>query len=183
MVFKKGEGLRSPASSDVHTGTEAWNIAQYFTGFSVALPLKDLNDLEDIARFGTTVMDDDLVMTDDVIDRRRAEAVRRYWQKLKQIVNDTLFKIKAKDVEEAMRIKNWLSELPQYFDALLSIKKNNVSNEDKIEVNEEFLTEILDKLVARKQEYLVILDHTGLIFREQENVDLDKLMEEYTHGG
>lgn len=179
MVFKKQSG----GAGEVHTGTEAWNIAQYFTGFSIALPLKDLNDLEDIARFGTVVMDEDLVMTDDVIDRRRAEAVKRYWQKLKQIVNDTLFKIKAKDREEAERIGGWLNNLPQYFDGLLSVKKNNVTNEDAIYINEEFLKHILDKLVARKQEYLVILDHTGLIFKENSEVDLDALMKEYSNGG
>jgi len=168
--------------SDVHTGTEAWNIAQYFTGFSIALPLKDLNDLEDIARFGTAIMDDDLVMSDDRIDRRRAEAVRRYWQKLKQIVNDTLFKIKAKDKEEANNIKIWLDQLPKYFDALLTIN-NNVNEDDHIKINEEFFKDILDKLVGAKQKYLVILDHTGLIFRENSEVDLDALMKEYSSGG
>ena len=183
MSKKGAKGFQPVEEGGIHTGTEAWNIAQYFTGFSIALPLKDLNDLEDIARFGTVAMDDDLVMSDDVIDRRRAEAVRRYWQKLKQIVNDTLFKVKPKDREDANIIKDWLADLPKYFDGLLSIKKNNVSNEDAIEVNEEFLKELLDKLVERKQEYLVILDHTGLIFREQDNVDMDKLMEEYVHGG
>jgi len=183
-VFKKGDGFKGTGGgSDVHTGTEAWNIAQYFTGFSIALPLKDLNDLEDIARFGTVAMDEDLIMTDDVIDRRRAEAVRRYWQKLKQIITDTLFKIKAKDRDEADRIKDWLDKLPQYFDGLLSIKKNNVTNDDAIQVNEEFLTEILNKLVSRKQEYLVILDHTGLIFKESSEINLDELMKEYSSRG
>ena len=35
---KKGSrGFQGTGSgSDVHTGTEAWNIAQYFTGFSIA---------------------------------------------------------------------------------------------------------------------------------------------------
>lgn len=173
----------SGESSDVHTGTEAWNIAQYFTGFSIALPLKDLNDLEDIARFGTLAMDDDLIMNDDVIDKRRAEAVRRYWQKLKQIVNDTLFKVKAKDREESLEIKEWLEKVPKYFDGLLSIKKNNVSNEDAIQVNEEFLNELLNKLVEKKQKYLFILDRTGLIFKENTEVDLDALMREYSEGG
>ena len=42
---------------------------------------------------------------------------------------------------------------------------------------------MLDKLVKRKQEYLVILDHTGLIFRENTEVDLDALMKEYSEGG
>lgn len=169
--------------SDVHTGTEAWNIAQYFTGFSIALPLKDLNDLEDIARFGTLGMDDDLVMTDDVIDRRRAEAVKRYWQKLKQIVNDTLFKIKAKDKDEAKIIRLWLDKIPKFFDGLISVKKNAINDEDSIQINEELFADILDKLVEAKQKYLVILDHTGLIFRENTEVDLDALMKEYAEGG
>lgn len=183
MVFKKKSGGLSPSGEDVHTGTEAWNIAQYFTGFSIALPLRELNILEDVARFGSEKIDEDLVMSDDQIDRRRAEAVRRYWQKLKQIISDTLFKVRAKDREEANSIYEWILSLPKYFDALLRVKKNNVSNEDAIEINEQFLNDILDKLVTQKQKYLFILDRTGLIFRESDEVDLDKLMNEYVEGG
>lgn len=178
MAFKKSE-----PSGDVHKGTEAWNIAQHFTGFSIALPLKELNDLEDIARFGSVVMDDEMQFTADMIDKRRADAVKRYWQKLKQIVSDTLFKVKPKDREKAKDIYDWILELPKYFDGLLTIKTNDISNEDSIEVNESFLIDILDKLVKKKQEFLFILDRTGLIFRETDEVDLDKLMKDYTEGG
>lgn len=174
---------KSVESGEVHTGTEAWNIAQHFTGFSIALPLKDLNDLEDIARFGSVQIDDEIVMTADYIDKRRAEAVKRYWQKLKQIVSDTLFKVKKADREKAEEIHKWILSLPPYFDGLISVKKNSVSNEDNIEVNEEFLEEFLNKLVSVKQEYLFILDRTGLIFRESDEVDLDKLMKDYVEGG
>jgi len=171
MAYKKNMDVEDKGNAS----SESWNIAQFFTGSSVAFPLQDLDILEDIARFGTVAMDDDLVMSDDVIDRRRAEAVRRYWQKLKQIVYNTLFKITKSDRDDAKIIKEWLDDLPRYFDALLNIKKNNVSNEDKIEVNEEFLTELLDKLVTRKQEYLVILNHAGLIFRQSTDIDLDDI--------
>ena len=64
MVFKK-KPIPNVEEGGVHTGTEAWNIAQYFTGYSIALPLKDLNDLEDIARFGSVKLDEDIIMTDD----------------------------------------------------------------------------------------------------------------------
>jgi hypothetical protein len=181
MAFKKG--VSGVNEGDVHTGTEAWNIAQHFTGFSIALPLKELNDLEDIARFGSVQMDDELIFTADIIDKRRADAVKRYWQKLKQIVSDTLFKVKKVDKEKAKAIYDWLLELPKYFDGLLTIKRDDVSNEDMIKVNEEFLTQILDKLVNKKQEFLFILDRTGLIFRETDEVDLDKLMQDYVQGG
>lgn len=179
MAFKKSEPI-----GDVHTGTEAWNIAQHFTGFSIALPLKELNDLEDIARFGSVTMDDEMIFTADMIDKRRADAVKRYWQKLKQIVSDTLFKVKQKDRQKAKEIYEWLLQLPKYFDGLLTIKTNAVdSNNDTIEVNEIFLTKILDQLVSKKQDFLFILDRTGLIFRETDEIDVDKLMQDYVEGG
>lgn len=183
MAFKKKSGFQQVEEGGVHTGTEAWNIAQYFTGYSFALPLKDLNDLEDVARFGSVKLDDELTMSDDVVDKRRADAVKRYWQKLRQIVADSLFKVKVADKEKAKEIHEWLKEIPQYFDALLSIKTNVIDHDDKLEVNEEFLKLLIDCLVDKKQEYLYILDHAGLIFREVDEVDLDKLTSEFVHGG
>jgi len=181
--MKKNDNLKPVGEADMHTGTEAWNIAQYFTGFSIALPLKELNDLEDIARFGTLRMDDDLVMSDDQVDRRRADAVRRYWQKLKQIVSDTMFKVKKNDRLEALDFYKEVLEQEQFFDGLLSIQTNQVENDDKIKVNEEFLKILLDKLVKIKHEYLFILDRTGLIFKESDEVDLDKITNEFVLGG
>jgi hypothetical protein len=181
---KKGvKGFQSVEEGGVHTGTEAWNIAQYFTGYSIAIPLRDLNDLEDIARFGAVKIDDDLMMNDDEFAKRRADAVKRYWQKLRQIVADTLFKIKVGDRKKATLIHEWLKKIPKYFDGLLYLETNTVSHEDFIKVNEAFLTTLLNKLVERKEKYLSILDHAGLIFREVDEVDLDKMTSEFVHGG
>jgi len=70
---KKGvKGFQPVEEGGVHTGTEAWNIAQYFTGYSIALPLKELNELEDTARFGSVKLDEDLLMSDDQYDKRRS---------------------------------------------------------------------------------------------------------------
>ena len=181
---KKGvKGFMPVQEGGVHTGTEAWNIAQYFTGYSIALPLKELNELEDIARFGSLKMDEDLVMTDDQYDKRRAEAVKRYWQKLRQIVLDTMFKVKVNDKGEAEIILKWLETVPKYFDILLNVKTDSINHDDKLEVNEKWLNFLLDKLVERKTKYLYILDRTGLIFRESDEVDLDRLSNEFVKGG
>lgn len=181
---KKGvKGFQSVEEGGVHTGTEAWNIAQYFTGYSIALPLKDLNDLEDVARFGSIKLDDEIMMPDDQFDKRRAEAVKRYWQKLKQVVADTQFKVKVGDREKAKDLYDWLKTVPKYFDGLLYVKSDSVHHEDNIEVNEEFLSLLMDKLVERKEAYLHILDHAGLIFRESDEIDLDKMTNEFVNGG
>ena len=182
-VAKGVRGFQPVEEGGVHTGTEAWNIAQYFTGYSIALPLKYLNELEDIARFGTVKIDDDLVMSDDQVDKRRAEAVKRYWQTLKQIISDTMFKVKFSDKEEAKKTYDWIITAPKYFDGLLELETDDVSHDNKIKVNEEFLIKLLDELVKNKMSYLFILDRTGLIFKESDEVDLDKLSNEFVHGG
>lgn len=179
----KNKGFQSVEEGGVHTGTEAWNIAQYFTGYSIALPLKELNELEDVARFGSVKIDEDLFMSDDQFNRRRADAVKRYWQKLRQIVSDTMFKVKSSDRENAQTIYSWLATIPEYFDGLISLKSNIVTHEDSLEVNEKFLKDLLDLLVEKKVEYLYILDRAGLIFREVDEVDLDKMTSEFIHGG
>ena len=182
-ITKGVKGFQSVEEGGVHTGTEAWNIAQYFTGYSIALPLKDLNDLEVVARFGAVRLDDELSMGDDQYSKRRADAVKRYWQKLRQIVADTLFKVKVEDREKTKIIHAWLKEIPKYFDALLNLKEDGILHEKSLEVNEDFLTQLIDELVKNKQEYLYILDRAGLIFREVDDVDLDKMSSEFVHGG
>lgn len=183
MAKKRGMKIKEVEEGDIHTGSEAWNIAQYYTGYSIALPLRDLNDLEDIARFGSVRMDDDLVMGDDVIDKRRADSVKRYWQKLRQIVSDTLFKVKPNDRNRAQEILSDLQSLSEFFSGLLDVQTDSINHDNKIKVNEEFLKIFIDLLVNKKQEYLSILDRAGLIFREVEEVDLDRMMSEFTHGG
>lgn len=183
MAFKKKSNSMSVQEGDVHTGTEAWNIAQYFTGYSIALPLDELNKLEDTARFGTVKMDEDLLMPDDQLDKRRAEAVKRYWNKLKQVVSDTLFKVKATDREQANAILDYLIDIPKYFDGLLRMKSDAVSHDDQIEVNEKLLIMLLDKLTQKKREYLYILDRTGLIFREADEFDIDAFSRDFVEGG
>jgi len=123
------------------------------------------------------------VMSDDQIDKRRADAVKRYWQKLRQIVADTLFKVKFKDKEEAQTTLTYLQKIPPFFDALLSVNSDTINHEDKIKVNEEFLITLLDKLVEKKQAYLSILDKAGLIFRETDEVNLDQMTSEFVQGG
>lgn len=182
-INKKGvKGFSTVEEGGVHTGTEAWNIAQYFTGYSIALPLKDLNDLEDIAMFGSVRMDEDLLMSDDQFTKRRADAVKRYWQKLRQIVSDTLFKVKSKDKKEAEEIETWLKEIPKYFNGLLD-SKTDLDHTESLVVNEKFLILLLDKLVANKQQYLYILDRAGLIFKQGDDFDADAFAKDFVGGG
>ena len=163
--------------------TEAWNIAQFYVGSSIAIPLRELNELEDIARFGSVKIDEDLLMNDNHFNKRRADAVKRYWGKIKQIVVDTKFKVKKKDRSKMEEIHKWIMTIPTYFDGLLKINKNFVTHEENILVNEDFLIKVLDALVDKKEKLLSILHSAGLIFRESSEIDLDKISNEFIYGG
>lgn len=167
----------------IPTTTESWNIAQYYTGFAIALPLRELNELEMIARFGTVNIDENIMVTDDIIDKRRADAVKRYWVKIKQIVSDTIFKVRKGDIEKAKKTYEEILKFPKYFDGLLKIKSDALDHEDKIEVNEKFLITFIDKLVEIKKDYLVLLNRSGLIFKESDEFDVNQFLEEFAHGG
>lgn len=167
----------------IYSGTEAWNIAQYFTGFAVAFPLKDLNDLEDVARFGAVRLDDDMQLNENQYNKRRIEAVRRYWQKLRQLISDTLFKTKPKDRIRARKMFEITVNYRKYFDGLAIYQEDEISGEKKILINEAFAMNMLDKMVELKTEYIGILDRAGLIFKESDEVDLDALANEFIHGG
>ena len=182
MAFKQ-KNAEVPSESEVHTGTESWNIAQYFTGFAIAVPLRELNELELIARFGTVKMDDEIIMGDDQVDKRRAEAVKRYWTVLKQIVMDTSFKINKKDLETAKEIKEWLFGITKYFDGLLILKQNNLTHEDNLEINEKLLLSLITGLIEKKESYLFLLDNSGLIFKASDDFSIDDIMKDFVEGG
>lgn len=175
MVFEK--------RADIDTESEAWNVAKYFTGKHIALPLGELNDLEDIARFGTLRQDEDLDMSEDQVDRRRAEAVKRYWQKLKQIIEDTRFKVKKEDRTLAEEIHTAVLSYRAFFDKLLLQNIDDVNHDDQIRVNEPLLALLLDALVDKKSQYEYVLDKAGLIFKKSADIDLDKIKEQFVHGG
>lgn len=177
MAFTKG------GNEEIGEESEAWNVAKHYTYFGIASPLQLLDQYEMIARFGCLGMDEELMLTDDEYDKRRAEAVKRYWVLLKQLIDATRFKIKKSHRDQADGIYNKCVSLKKYLDGLLSLQTNNVSHDDKIKVNEEFLEQVLDLLTSYKTQYLYFLDRAGLIFRVGEEIDLDKLTADFVHGG
>lgn len=175
MVFKKSEDASEGES-------EAWNNAIFFIMKKVLIPLAELDDLEDIARFGTLRQDEDLQMSDDQVDRRRADAVKRYWNKLKQIIRNTRFKI-TKNKEMANLILENVMYYKKYLDQILLKKDDDVHHEDRLEVDEKKLNWILDILVNYTEAYIVLLDKTGMIFKVSPDADLEKIAEQFIHGG
>lgn len=178
MVFKSENSDGIPQGD-----TESWNIAPYFTASAISLPLRELNELEDIARFGSFRMDDDVQLSDDLFVKKRAEAVKRYQQKLRQIIADTKFKVKKGDKTKAEEYLSTTNQLRIYCDIILNAESDYVSHEERLTIDEKALNLLMDRFVKIKMEYLAILNRAGLIFRESSELDLDKLTNDFISGG
>jgi len=178
MVFAKGGGNTDDKE------TEAWSVAKNFTFNHITDPLNRFKYWSEIARFGTIETDEDMLMSDDQVDRKRAEAVRRCWAILKGLIDDTGFKIIKKDRDKRDKIHEKLvKEYPKYMSRLLIPRTDNFSHDDRIEVNEEWLEEVLLGLEGLKRTYLQLLDNTGLLFRISEAFDVEREMKEFEEGG
>lgn len=181
MNFPRKGNSGFPQTDDL-TETESWNVAKYFTTFYIALPLKELNELELVARFGSLRIDEDLMYTDDEITKRRTEAIKRYWVVLKQLVNDTKFKIKKENKITVEIILHKLNDMRNLFDGMIELSSPN-PNEYGLRLNEPFAEQMIDFLTGVKTNYLYVLDKTGLLFKLSDELDFTKVENEFTQGG
>ena len=174
MGFKK-VGLKEGDVPSGNPDSETWNIAQYFTAFSFAFPLKELDDLEKVARTGAVQLGEDVILDDDSYAKRRVDAVKRYWIILRQIVGNALFNFKLKDLDSLNYILLQLKLIKKpIWNDLITTSSKEIDN-IQMEVIEGELEKYIDILTEHKYNILPLLNKAGLIFRQSENLDIDKI--------
>ena len=175
----KGESI----GGDVSMGTDAWNVADGYTQLKILRQLIMLDRWDTIAQFGTEELDEDRILDDNAIKKRRVEALQRFHSTIRQLLGNVKFAMKKSDynIIEAMieRINNTEVYLQQAF----KLKEDQVTHEDLFEINEKLFKEILDILQAVKDELNTPLNNAGLIFRPTEEVDLDEIMQDIVQSG
>ena len=174
MAFKK-VGLKEGDVPSGNPDSETWNIAQYFTAFSFAFPLKELDDLEKVARTGAVELGEDVILDNDSYAKRRVDAVKRYWIVLRQVVGNALFNFKGDDLEALNYVLLQLKLIKKnIWGDLIRTSSKEIDNM-QMEIIEEELETYINHLTEYKYQILPLLNKAGLIFRQSENLDLDKI--------
>jgi hypothetical protein len=182
MVFKGKEGVTN-GSDVISLGMETWNIADGFTKFKILRLLMELDYDEEIAMFGKR---DDLQMqiSPEMIPQNRVEAFEKMIFHLRQLIGNCRFSIE-KGFDEKL-INNFLDRLDiveNYSDGIAEYKKNYVTKEESIVINEEHFRKSFTILRDIKMELNFPINRAGLIFRQSEEMDLDKIMNDIIEGG
>lgn len=177
MAFKKtGE------EAVISLGQEAWNIADGFTKIKILRLLIELDLNETFAVFGKKDMDEPI--PDEQIPYKRVEGFQRMIFCLRQLIGNCKFAIEKGDDETLIQIMiDRINNVEKVSDGIASYFINDITKENELKVNEEHFKKCFEILRNIKDELNFPLNHASLIFRQSDEMDLDKIMHEMVEGG
>jgi len=183
MRFKKeSKSVGVGKSIDVGNEVEVWNLASNFNMLKILKPMVELDKLEIISIYGKESIDD--IIPYNMISLKRIEALERFRSTLFMLINNAYFVINKEGKEELDKYRNLLNSiLPMY--KLLS-KTQKLKPSDKTEttiIDEKIFIKIFNILVDIKKDINTIFNNVGLIFRTTEDLDIDKIFDDFVKGG
>ena len=171
-----GEGV-------VSLGTEAWNIADGFTKIKILRLLIQLDLHETIAKFGYNEQEEGQSIYQESIPQKRKEALERMLFTLRQLIGNCRFSIDEKRDKEL--INTFLKRLENVEDVIDGITTeffNDVTHETLLVINEKHFNGCFEILRNIKDELNFPLNRANLIFKQSEELDLDRLMSDIIEG-
>lgn len=170
-----GEGV-------ISLGTQAWNIADGFTKIKILRLLIELDLHETIAMFGKKDMEEQI--PDEHLPYRRVEAFERMIFSLKQLIGNCKFSIEKGNDEKAISgMMERIEQVEEVADGIASKFINDVTKDEELRINETHFKICFDILRSVKDELNFPINRAGLIFRQSDEMDLDKIMNDIVEGG
>lgn len=163
--------------------TDAWNTADGYSKLKVLRHLIMLDRWETIAQFGTEEIGEELMFSENQLKKRRAEALHRFHATMKQLIGNCYFIFKKEDVEKVNNLKIRLGIVEEFIPKTYEMKEDQVAHEELFEIYELSFKKVFNNLQEIKDELNTPLNHSGLIFRQSDEMDLDKMMNEIVEGG
>lgn len=166
----------------ISVGQQVWNIADGFTKIKILRIIIEIDLYETIAKFGKKDLEEDV--NPDLLSERRVEALERVLFDLKQLLGNCRFKLdEKKDKEIVAILYDRIENVEQNFDNVADEKRNDVTHERILAINEEHFNACFDILRNIKDELNFPIDRAGLIFRHDESINLDEVMRTIVEGG
>lgn len=168
--------------SIVNTGTEAWNQADAYTKLKVLRPLVLSDKYEMISIYGVEDIEQDITMSPNMIIKRRLDGLFRLKDTIKQLIGNVRFAIKKKDLNKFESLRERLKIVEDMMDEV-SFNVKDINGGTRVAINEMWFGIMLSELQELKENLNVPVNSAGLIFRQDETVDLDDWMLEVARGG
>lgn len=169
--------------NEISVGTEAWNVADGFTKLKILKNLVFVDRYELVALYGSEEMEYEAISQSE-LSKRRINGIRRMASCIRMVLGNVKFAITKKELKEELTtyFKRW-EQVDKVLDQTYYNTHNFVNNTTTLEINEELFNACLDILRNLKDDLNFPLNYSGLIFRENEEIDLDKIENDIVYGG
>jgi len=175
-------GQNASGEGVISLGSQAWNIADGFTKIKILRLLIQIDLDEEITMFGKK--DEQDVVSQQDIPYRRVEYFDKLLFHLKQLIGNCKFAIeKGKDEEVIGYLMERIENVEEVRDGISIEKYNAVTKENVLSINEKHFRKCFNVLRGIKDELNFPINRGGLIFRQSDEMDLDKIMKDIIEGG
>lgn len=173
---------KSSGEDVISLGTQAWNIADGFTKIKILRLLIELDLHETIAMFGKKDMEEQVPL--DNLPYRRVEAFERMLFCLRQLIGNCRFSIEKGDDEKTITgMIERIDNVETVGDGIANEFINDITKETHLKINEDHFRKCFNILRSIKDELNFPINRAGLIFRQSDEMDLDKIMNDIVEGG
>jgi len=177
FISNAEEGAISSGNVDV------WNVAEGYVKLKILRPLIQLDRYEIISQYGTEEIDQEIFLSDNDISKRRIEAFNRFISTLKQLIGNVKFALKMTAQDEMKEYLERLENVENVKDNIFYENENQITHERELVINEDLFRRCLKIMLEIKDDVNKPINKAGLIFREGDEVDLDKIMKDIIEGG
>lgn len=173
-----------PNSSEnaLSLGTQAWNSADGYAKVKILKLLIQLDKYENIALYGSEDIDE-MLLDPSFVTERRVEALSRFLTTIRQLIGNVSFAIKK---DQRKKINEFLIDI-EFVESRLGYvvvgEQNFVTGESFQRVNETHFNNCFKLLRRIKDEMNFPINASGLIFRENDEMDLEKIINDIVEGG
>ena len=162
---------------------EAWNVAQGFVHVKILKLMVEADKYERIAKFGVEELDQDAMLSPSQLAKRRVDAINMYLFCLKQLIGNVEFTIKQKDGDLIKTYKESIELVEEFIDGVYTSSINQIKGSSTTTINEDHMKKCLDILKSVKDGLNSPMNRAGLIFRETDEIDINKIMQDIETGG
>jgi len=167
----------------ISLGTDAWNIADGFTKIKILRLLIQIDLDEELAMFGKR--DDQDATPPQMIPQRRIESFEKMLFHLRQLIGNCKFSIAKGGLDDTLltQYMERLKMVEEFSGACADWKINDITKENSLEINEDHFRKSFNILRTIKDDLNFPLNRASLIFRQSDEMDLDKIMRDIVEGG
>jgi hypothetical protein len=182
MAWKKYKDMNS---LEDETSSENWSAAAIYSKSKIAMLLVLLDIHENVALYGTSNVEDNSnpPLTPQQIVQKRFDGIKRLSTTMRQLLGNTLFGIRKVDMWKYESFLIRIKSIQDVLDGCVYYNTNYITRREEMVINEKHFNVCFTQLQKIKDDINVILNNAGLIFRTNEDEDINKLISEIASGG